>query len=285
MVGDLFSDDYSLVVTVICCEQQVTSDMNKSNQIPQWRIVAASVCGTSHIKNQQLCQDAHHWQVLANNVLVVAAADGAGSAKLGKVGSMIAVETAIAHLSIQNLHKDHLESDRLLTDLLTDTISVAKKAIEAEALAGDNQLHDLATTLIVMIATPSIVAVAQIGDGLAVAKNSVGELLALTMPSNGEYINETTFLTSINALDTLQIKLWREQIVNVGVLTDGLQMLALNMIMGEPHKPFFLPLFEFVANAEDRILAKEQLIKFLHSEKITQRTDDDLTLVLAALSN
>ena len=129
------------------------------------------------------------------------------------------------------------------------------------------------------------VAVGQVGDGLAVAKNSMGNLIALTIPSNGEYINQTTFLTSPDALETAQLKIWREEIVNVGVLTDGLQMLALNMIVGEPHKPFFLPLFEFVANAEDRILAKEHLMRFLSSDKITKRTDDDLTLVLAAFIN
>jgi hypothetical protein len=259
--------------------------MNTSKQTLQWRIVAASVCGTSHSKNQQLCQDAHHWQLLANNVLVIAAADGAGSAKLGKVGSMIAVETAIEHLARQEITSDALGSDDFLGYLLTDAMLAARKAIETEADACHNQPQDLATTLIVMIATPQIVAVGQVGDGLAVAKNSMGNLIALTIPSNGEYINQTTFLTSPDALETAQIKVWREEIVNVGVLTDGLQMLALNMIVGEPHKPFFLPLFEFVANAEDRILAKEHLMRFLSSEKITQRTDDDLTLVLAAFVN
>jgi hypothetical protein len=62
-------------------------------------------------------------------------------------------------------------------------------------------------------------------------------------------------------------------------------MLALNMLVGEPHKPFFFPLFDFAANAEDKNLAKEQLVKFLSSERITQRTDDDLTLVIAAFNN
>ncbi len=259
--------------------------MNTSKQILQWRIVAASVCGTSHSKNQQLCQDAHHWQLLANNVLVIAAADGAGSAKLGKVGSMIAVETAIEHLAEQEITSDNLANDDFLGYLLTDVMLAAREAIETEANVCHNQPHDLATTLIVMIATPQVVAVGQVGDGLAVAKNSMGNLIALTIPSNGEYINQTTFLTSPDALETAQLKIWREEIVNVGVLTDGLQMLALNMIVGEPHKPFFFPLFEFVANAEDRILAKEHLMRFLSSEKITQRTDDDLTLVLAAFTN
>jgi hypothetical protein len=259
--------------------------MNISKQISQWRIVSASVCGTSHSKNQQLCQDAHHWQLLANNVLVIAAADGAGSAKLGKVGSMIAVETAIEHLSHQEITSNTLANNDFLGYLLTDAMLAARKAIEIEADICHNQPHDLATTLILMIATPEIVAVGQIGDGLAVARNSMGNLIALAIPSNGEYINETTFLTSVDAMDTAQIKIWRDEIVNVGVLTDGLQMLALNMIVGEPHKPFFFPLFEFVANAEDRILAKEHLMRFLSSEKITQRTDDDLTLILAAFIN
>ncbi|MBD1218796.1 MAG: protein phosphatase 2C domain-containing protein [Aphanizomenon flos-aquae Clear-A1] len=259
--------------------------MNTSKQTSQWRIVAASVCGTSHSKNQQLCQDAHHWQLLANNVLVIAVADGAGSAKLGKVGSMIAVETAIEHLARQEITGETLANDDFLRYLLTDAMLVARTAIETEADVCNNQSDDLATTLILIIAAPQIVAVAQVGDGLAVAKNSIGELIALTIPSNGEYVNQTTFLTSADALETAQIKIRREEIVNVGVLTDGLQMLALNMIISEPHKPFFFPLFEFVANAGDKILAKENLMRFLSSDKITQRTDDDLTLVLAAFIN
>jgi hypothetical protein len=80
------------------------------------------------------------------------------------------------------------------------------------------------------------------------------------------------------------MRLWREEIVNISVLTDGLQMLALNMVVGEPHKPFFFPLFDFVSNTEDKTLAKEQLVRFLGSERITQRTDDDLTLIIAAFN-
>ncbi len=259
--------------------------MNISKQISQWRIVAASVCGTSHIKNQQLCQDAHHWQILPNNILVVAVADGAGSASLGKIGAMIAVETGIEYICDQEITPKNLAEDSFLKDILTQAMLAARKAVANEAQANNNQINDLATTLIMAIATPNVVAVAQIGDGVAVVKDSTGNLQALTIPQGGEYINETTFLTSADAIDTAQIKILRHNIVNIGVLTDGLQMLALNMLVGEPHKPFFFPLFDFVANAEDKIVAKEQLIKFLSSERITQRTDDDLTLVIAAFNN
>lgn len=259
--------------------------MKTSKQISHWRVVAASVCGTSHIKNKQLCQDAHHWQVLPGNVLVAAAADGAGSASQGKVGAMVAVEAAIENLSMQHITQDSLTDDDIVRSLLHEALLAAKKAVEDEAAASNKQPQDLATTLIIAIATPEIVAAAQVGDGLAVAKDRMGNLLALTMPNNGEYINQTTFLTSADAIDFAQMRLWREAIVNIAVLTDGLQMLALNMVAGEPHKPFFFPLFDFVENAEDKTEAKEQLVKFLGSERITQRTDDDLTLIIAAFNN
>ncbi|HIK05659.1 MAG TPA: protein phosphatase 2C domain-containing protein [Trichormus sp. M33_DOE_039] len=257
--------------------------MKTSNQNPHWQVVAASVCGTSHLKNKQLCQDAHHWQLLPDNVLVAAAADGAGSASQGKIGAMVAVETAIENLSLKDITRDSLAEDETVQWLLTDALLAAKKAVEDEAAACQQQPQDLATTLIIAIASPEMVAVVQIGDGLAVAKDRMGNLLALTIPNNGEYINETTFLTSPGALETAQMRVWREAIVNIGVLTDGLQMLALNMVVGEPHKPFFFPLFDFVEKVEDKTEAKEQLVRFLGSERITQRTDDDLTLILAAL--
>ncbi|RUR88600.1 hypothetical protein DSM107007_06680 [Nostoc sp. PCC 7120 = FACHB-418] len=237
------------------------------------------------MKTKQLCQDAHHWQLLPGNVLVAAAADGAGSASQGKVGAMVAVETAIESLSLRDITRDSLADDETVRSLLTEALLAAKKAVEDEAVACQKQPQDLATTLIIAIASPEMVAAAQIGDGMAVAKDHLGNLLALTIPDNGEYINETTFLTSPGALETAQMRLWRETIVNIGLLTDGLQMLALNMVVSEPHKPFFFPLFDFVKNAEDQAEAKEQLVKFLGSERITQRTDDDLTLIIGAFNH
>jgi Protein phosphatase 2C len=259
--------------------------MNSLKQNPHWRVVAASVCGTSHIKNHQLCQDAHHWQLLPDSVLVTAVADGAGSASMGKVGAMVAVETAIDNMSTKEVTRRTLASDDAVRSLLLDAIISARKAVEEEASACEKQLSDLASTLIISVATPEMVAVAQIGDGVAVAKDTQGNLVALTLPDRGEYVNETVFLTSPTALDVAQLRVWRQPIINVGVLTDGLQMLAMNMSVGTPHKPFFSPLFEFAANADDKTVAKEQLVRFLRSDKITQRTDDDLTLVIAALSH
>jgi serine/threonine protein phosphatase PrpC len=250
-----------------------------------WRVVGASVCGTAHQKNQQMCQDAHHWQILPEGILVAAIADGAGSASLGKVGAIVATEVAVKSICLSDVTLSLLESDEQVRRLLTTALLTAKEAVQEEAVASSKQPRDLASTLIILIATPYLVAAAQIGDGAAIAKDTEGNLIALTQPQSGEYINETTFLISPDALDTAQVTVWRQPVANVAALTDGLQMLALDMTVGVPFKPFFAPLFEFAARQTDRSAAVEQLVTFLRSERVAQRTDDDLTLLLAAIAN
>ncbi|MEB3151603.1 MAG: PP2C family serine/threonine-protein phosphatase [Sphaerospermopsis sp.] len=253
--------------------------------ISEWRVLAASVCGTSHEKNNQLCQDAHQWQVLPDNILVAACADGAGSAILGKVGAIVAVETAVEYLASKEITQSTLNDDRLVRSLLSEAMAVARQAVEEESVVCHQQPRDLASTLIILLATQSLVAVAQIGDGAAVARDIDDNLIALTKPQSGEYINETTFLISPGALDNVEIVVWRQPIKNVGVITDGLQMLAMNIGLGIAHQRFFTPLFDFVNTQQNKQLAIEELVKFLRSERIKQRTDDDLTLLLEAITS
>lgn len=258
--------------------------MHTSKELFKWQVVAASVRGTSHEKVRQLCQDAHHWEMLPEGVLVAAVADGAGSATLGKVGAIVAAQTAVETIRLREATLPLPDDDKGWQLLLHDALVAAKTAVEAEAVVCKMTARDLATTLIIVVATPELVAAAQVGDGVAVAGDGEGNLIALTVPQHGEYINETTFLVSPNALDTAQLKLWRGAIPNIALLSDGLQMLALDMNDGKPHGPFFSPLFHFMADVTNEIEAKEQLVAFLRSERITKRTDDDLTLLLATLS-
>ena len=61
-------------------------------------------------------------------------------------------------------------------------------------------------------------------------------------------------------------------------------MLALQMPQGTAHTPFFAPLFKFIAEAKDLDLAHQELEGFLRSPRVSDRTDDDLTLLLASLA-
>ena len=267
------------------------TDKPTSKNLGLWRVVAASVLGKSHEKVQQLCQDAHHWELLSENVLVAAVADGAGSASLGKVGAIVASQTAVETIRLQyeaNKNTAELleeEDDRQWQVLLNNALETAKKAVEEEAIACKVTPRELATTLIIVVATPKLIAAVQVGDGIAVGCDRTGNLIALTAPQRGEYVNETIFLVSPHALENIQVKVWRGVVANIAMLSDGLQMLALEMNGSKPHEPFFSPMFQFVADVTDEREAQEQLVGFLRSERISTRNDDDLTLLLATIVN
>jgi serine/threonine protein phosphatase PrpC len=267
------------------------TDESLSKSLDRWRVVAASVLGKSHEKVKQLCQDAHHWELLPEGVLIAAVADGAGSASLGKVGAIVASQTAVETIRWQyGVAKsagelDSEEDDRHWQLLLTNALEAAKKAVEEEAIACKVTPRELATTLIIVVATPNLIAAVQVGDGVAVAGDRAGNITALTEPQRGEYVNETIFLVSPNALENVHVNVWRGVVSNIAMLSDGLQMLALEMSGGKPYAPFFFPMFQFVADVTNERDAQEQLVAFLRSERISKRTDDDLTLLLATIVN
>ena len=215
-------------------------------------------------------------------LLVAAVADGAGSAPLAEVGAVVssraAVESACAQLAAGLVPDD----EDGWHGLLSLTCSDARAAVEQEAARRSVSPRDLASTLIVVVAAPGLVAAAQVGDGAAVAADPAGGLTALTAPDTGEYLNETTFLISPGALEGLQLRLWRGDVAHVALFSDGLEMLALKMPEGTPHGPFFAPLFRFVGGMADTEAAGTELAAFLGSARVRQRTDDDVTLLLAA---
>lgn len=246
-----------------------------------WRVVSVSVAGTSHEKRGQPCQDAHHWQILPEGILVAAVADGAGSANLGEVGAKIAVSSAVQSISQENL----LPSDNIGWQYkLIDALNAAKTEVLNESQVRKVEVRELAATLILVVATPELVIAAQVGDGAAVVGDGEENILPLTAPQTGEHINETTFLISDKGVETAQVKIWQGKPVHLAIFSDGLQMLALKMPIGLPHSPFFTPLFKFMTVVTDVQEAKEQLEEFLRSPKVTGRTDDDLTLLLARFS-
>ena len=245
-----------------------------------WRGLGASVSGTSHQTSGQPCQDAHYWQVGPGDVLVAAVADGAGSAELAEVGAEVAAKTAVAAFSAKGQVSGN---DKGVRSSLNAALKEAQRAVKAEAAARQVEVRQLATTLILVVATPDVVAAAQVGDGAAVLNDSDGNIIGLTTPQSGEHVNETFFLNSSRALKKAQFAVWRGTPTHLAILSDGLQRLALKMPQGVPHRPFFAPLFSFVSDQPESTEAQEQLERFLGSQRITDNTSDDLTLVLFGL--
>ncbi len=278
----------------------------------RWRVAGASVRGTGHAKTGQPCQDFASWEVLPDGTLLVAVADGAGSAAWGQLGAEVGVRAAMEAVRNQGTFRGVCPSAEEMPpaapvgdatsaqpggsgeglgprgpqpagwpDMLTQAFHAARVALEAEAQRRALALRDLATTLIVVLASSAQVGAAQVGDGAVVVATPAGELRALTLPAHGEYLNETVFLVSPDWPGRLQLQLWEGRAAGLAALSDGLQMLALRMPAGVPHGPFFHPLFRFLAQTRDPTEATAELTRFLGSAGVRQRTDDDLTLVLA----
>jgi hypothetical protein len=141
----------------------------------------------------------------------------------------------------------------------------------------------LATTVILVVVGEEYLAVAQIGDGAVLYGTAEDEtIFTATNPDRGEYANESTFVTSNNYLEHLQCHFLHRSIDRLMAFTDGLQMLALDMRDGaaKPHLPFCLPLFSFAGGMENVDDCRKELLQFLSSPRVEERTDDDKSLLL-----
>ncbi|MCC5643026.1 protein phosphatase 2C domain-containing protein [Nostoc sp. CHAB 5824] len=250
----------------------------------KWKAVARSAIGTSH-QNQGIgCQDYGDSRIF-KDVIVGAVADGAGSAKHSDTGSQLAVETVLKCFAdinespqtqafSQPLSEE--EAQKVFAKIVTQVIAELQKQADEE----DYSINDLACTLLVFLATPDYVAAMQIGDGFIVIRSQESEYQLLFQPDKGEFANETTFITSTNALKEMQVKVISEKQEFICASTDGLEKVAIRLSDWQPFSPFFKPLEEYLhepVNPEDE---DKYLMEFLNSERLNSRTDDDKTLLL-----
>jgi hypothetical protein len=226
-----------------------------------WRVVGASVRGSAHVAAGTPVEDAHGWARLADGRLVVAVADGAGSAPRAAEGAAAAVAAAIGAPD--------------------DPVVAAREALVALAEDLAVPIGDLASTLLVCTIGDDALQAWAVGDGAIVVAGADGGVDAPLPPERGEYRNETVFVTSDGWAEAVRTAtLPSSSVAGLAVLSDGLELLALDVATGVPHPPFFAPLLQFAAGADEG--ADEELAAFLASPRVRERTDDDCTLVLVA---
>lgn len=248
-----------------------------------WRVVAASAVGTSHTVTGSMCQDSYFAEVEADPakppLLTIFIADGAGSALYGGIGAEIAIEAATAFVRQQYAH----DLEFALNDhWAVEFIQAVRARIYAVADQQGAKARDYACTFLAVVASPFATLIMQIGDGGIVV--DVGNGLEVPIPPMvGEYANMTNFVTDQNAIDVLAIVTFPTRPEKVAVFSDGIQRIAMNMAINTAHEPFFTPFFTVLATSsaaqEDNLQA--ELARFLQSQAVNERTDDDKSLVLA----
>jgi hypothetical protein len=193
---------------------------------PHGRILAASQRGRSHAHEGLFRDDdfsiSYHeptgWHLLA-------AADGAGSAKYSRKGSLIACTESLRYMrqwiesqqtsleaAVQSLLEK--EDDRPMRTVAYSWLGggafEARMAIESEAKSQEQPavMRDYATTLLLAVAKHTragwIVATFTIGDGGVGILQKDGQVKALCTPDSGEFSGQTVFLTASNVMGTAE---------------------------------------------------------------------------------
>lgn len=208
--------------------------------------------------------------------MLVAIADGAGSAKLSHVGSTEATRhllSVVRQAQPKCKEVTQAQAREWMQEVLTHLASVAERE--------GTPISQLACTLLLGIVAKDGAVFVQIGDGGWVVQMMEDAIRPATWPQNGEFANITTFITTEAALDTLQFVRLEGKVSGFAGFTDGLQTLALNFGTRQAHAPFFKPMFDAIRACGDETELIAPLRGFLSSESVTSRTDDDKTLVLA----
>ena len=120
-------------------------------------------------------QDAVDYRLVeigGQQVVVVAVADGAGSAPRSDEGSQIAVKTAVASI-VGGINKRPVaaSSKHLATSLVRNAVKRAKNAVARYGREQGVSARELACTLIVAVSSERLTTAAQVGDGAVVAFN------------------------------------------------------------------------------------------------------------------
>jgi hypothetical protein len=211
--------------------------------------------------------------------LVACVADGAGSAQFSDAGSLIAC-TTIAE-SATAYFQERGSFDELEQADVVRWCETARRRIADEATARGCNLRELATTLSGAVVSPTRSAFFQIGDGVIVLGNR-GLYGVVFWPQSGEYANSTNFLTSDEYQQQLEFLATETRWSDIALLTDGLERLALRFDSQTPHPPFFDPLFHALRNTDDIERLNDDLRRFLGTDSIQIRSDDDKTLIIAS---
>ena len=257
----------------------------------EWRVIAVSQRGLSHESSGEPNQDYYAVCVVPANrtrpeTVIISVADGAGSARLSHLGSEKVATVAVETLKKRLDANPNIAVDKAIAriELLT-AVENAVQALKSKATDKNVSPDDLATTMQLVIANDHLVSVLHIGDGRTVVMEG-DEFRNLSVPFNGEYANETAFVTTGEGSLTDNPGLDRQEISGEGVYgiavsTDGLDPLAVTLATDEPFDRFYKPIFQMPWQIDDLENETIPLGRILGRIETRQKSPDDITVVIA----
>lgn len=245
-----------------------------------WKINAASVIGKHHIDKNVPCQDDFSFCRLGD-ILVGAVCDGAGSSSHSEVGarecSRSVVESIVAALKAETTGN----AERFCSaDFLESVVEKARNRMQAVADDAGFNFLDLSCTLVGCVVSTKGGCFFHIGDGFAVAETD-NAAPVLSLPENGEYANETYFVTATEWKNRLRItRIPPFEKGRITLMSDGAASFVINREKTGLFAPFIDPVSKYlsgVAQDEGDLALRDTLA----DERTFEITGDDKTLMIA----
>lgn len=242
-----------------------------------WRVFGASVVGKSHLDKGLPCQDAHaHANVGESLVAVVC--DGAGSARHSELGAQFVANT-LAQALARRLEQGAAIA-QLHDGMLMDCMAQVRGALEELADNHGALLDDYATTVVGVVMGPSVGVFFHLGDGVGVAQLENGSEL-ISLPANGEYANETYFLSGERWRDQLRLLPIPRGVRGLVLMSDGCMPFAMGKHNAALYAPFMSAVQNYLRGVDDVVAGNHALAQTLLDPRTHQITGDDKTLLLA----
>lgn len=248
----------------------------------QCRVYAASAIGKSHIDGSVPCQDAFAYKVI-DDVLIAIVCDGAGSATVSHLGSDFAANTLVSaladcYVTNESIHSLDAETFKQKIQIL---IGSFREKLEAQAITENRTLADYAATLVGVVTNANQGYFFHIGDGLAIAQHSQNPSTAfMSLPENGEYANETYFITGAEWAAHLRVTAISKPIDLLALMSDGAAPFVMNKGNSDFHRPFIDPVAHYLKSVSE-LDGSSALTATLADVRTYQITSDDKALLIA----
>jgi hypothetical protein len=246
-----------------------------------WRVFAATATGASHLDAGLPCQDACAYE-LEGEVLCAVVCDGAGSVSVSDEGAQW-VAGRMAH-ELRELvragHAPHEHPEPLVRAMLLELIDRVRNELDAKAHASGHVLNDYASTLVGAVCNAECGWLFHIGDGVAVAEPSTEEPPLVSRPENGEYANETYFVTGADWASHLRLLPIERPLRLLALMSDGAAAFAMARGNTGLYRPFIEPVERYLAGVTEAA-GQQALEATLADPRTHPITGDDKALLIA----
>ena len=165
---------------------------------------SSQIIGRDHSASGISCQDkSSYWSSLDGQLAVIVLCDGAGSCARSELGAETLCTWFPAWITSQ--HDFWEVTEDIQRDRITKGFQIVLSKTASDAGVS---LGDLSTTFLAVVAKIASdqlhFRIIHLGDGVGACLSGSGEVI-VSRPDNGEHANETTFVTSRNAENSMRI--------------------------------------------------------------------------------